>query len=629
MKIKFGCRIFIYILVTGAALSAIALPFHFGKIEDYFDSLVNINYLDLLLGQVASTLIVLSLISVLSSNFGQVYWEDIKSKKLIEPFWGCFVGITTYLLTTMGYSVASYVLGVKAGVVISAIVAIVLLMVLTGKMIGIYFGREQLKKKLSVDYRKLVILNNYYIFPIKYARALEEFRDTIKKEAFPSKRSYLKKINREIDELLPDKRVLRRLEILKGKIAKINFPDKESLLKEIGEYIDKYINAVKCFHSQEAFCELSEGFNKIIASIKSIANGKNPKTNRFLTVINNIPKELDTLHVRYSRCYEDFNDKKNEASNEIKAIHEIIEEYTENAIRNNNTGVVKENIGLLVDSVSIDIFLNLFRELFEWDEKYACKELLHISRQYQKRMTIPKSGMITVDLNHEWLINEKMRFLKRHALHKLISQSSEIDAILGLLWVYEFTNKGRYEFRSIIKSLRGISDQLESVNKDNQKNDTDNDQSKEIKGLKDDLSRLDKELKDELEKAKANSENWRSFYIPIREAYVAYKEGKYETVNNYLTVLLKSFESDRHEINDVFYNFFEYSSLKDDLNDYTFSYVTDEEKKIIDRLIDSDRANKIIPKEIKKGLKGLKQVVINRQDSTNAELFDSVTYREP
>lgn len=46
-----------------------------------------------------------------------------------------------------------------------------------------------------------------------------------------------------------------------------------------------------------------------------------------------------------------------------------------------NTGVVRENIELLVECENYDTFFNLIEELFEWDEKYTCKTLLELSKK--------------------------------------------------------------------------------------------------------------------------------------------------------------------------------------------------------------------------------------------------------
>ncbi len=190
MDTKFKFRTVVYIVVTLVVLSVTSLTCHFLGIEQILDGFTDINYFDLLTGQVANTLIVLSLTSVLSSNFGQVYWVDIKDTKLISPFWGCFIGITVYLLTGLIYSVASYAIEFKSGIVISAVGSTVLLVILTFKMISIYFGKDELKKQLKVEYQKKLILNNTS-YVTDYLRRLKIFQESIKNDDFQKKRDFL------------------------------------------------------------------------------------------------------------------------------------------------------------------------------------------------------------------------------------------------------------------------------------------------------------------------------------------------------------------------------------------------------------------------------------------------------
>ena len=101
MEIHLKSRTVKYVSVTVAFLLVTTFLLYLFNMDKAIESLPEINYFDLLLGQIANTLIVLSLTSVLSSNFGQAYWVDIKETKLIKPFWTCFTGITVYLLNSI------------------------------------------------------------------------------------------------------------------------------------------------------------------------------------------------------------------------------------------------------------------------------------------------------------------------------------------------------------------------------------------------------------------------------------------------------------------------------------------------------------------------------------------------
>ena len=67
MDTKFKFRTVVYIVVTLVVLSVTSLTCHFLGIEQILDGFTDINYFDLLTGQVANTLIVLSLTSVLAT----------------------------------------------------------------------------------------------------------------------------------------------------------------------------------------------------------------------------------------------------------------------------------------------------------------------------------------------------------------------------------------------------------------------------------------------------------------------------------------------------------------------------------------------------------------------------------
>ena len=83
-------------------------------------------------------------------------------------------------------------------------------------------------------------------------------------------------------------------------------------------------------------------------------------------------------------------------------------------------------------------------------------------------------------------------------------------------------------------------------------------------------------------------------------------EGKYEIVNKYLTVILTNFEQDCFMIKS------ELGFTNIDMPiEYVFSYITDEEKLLIDQLIEKDMGIMAIPEATKIKLSKLNRVVIN------------------
>ena len=179
MKSHLKSRVVQYVLITLSILFGVTLFSYFFGINKFLESLREINIFDALMGQIANTLIVLSLTSVLSSNFGQAYWVDIKEMKLIKPFWTCFTGITVYLLTALLYSIGAYLVGLYVGVVLSAVCSTILLIILSFKMISIYFGKEEIKNQLREEYKYLCIIKNYFYIS-DYLREIKKFEEELR-----------------------------------------------------------------------------------------------------------------------------------------------------------------------------------------------------------------------------------------------------------------------------------------------------------------------------------------------------------------------------------------------------------------------------------------------------------------
>lgn len=521
MKMQFRLRTCMYVAASLIILTfATAMCGLFG-IDKLFYGLIDINCFDLLTGQIANTLIVLSLTSVLSSNFGQAYWVDIKDTKLITPFWGCFIGITVYLLTAMVFSITVYAIGYNSGIVISAVFSTGLLIVLTFKMISIYFGKEELKKQLSVEYKHMLILNNT-AYVSDYLLRLKNYLEEVKKKEFSGKNSYVRKLKKEITE------------------------------------IEKGLDSTE----------------------KNIVDATHKK------------------HIeKHCKCMAD-----------LSAIDLKIMEYTHNAIDNNDTEVVRENVELLVECENYDTFFNLIEELFEWDEKYTCKTLFNLSRK-----------------NMAWVIKDKMSFFKQYALQKLIAQGGKLDAVQNLLLIYDTTNLGMAKLAPKLKEISDKSLLLknEKVRLDRELNNSEDfrEVMRSQREIKKQLRQKDEELRNELVSVleKAGPKDFRMFYIPIREACVAYEEKNYEMVNKYITVILTNYNQD--------IQFIKLSSGITDVDAeirFTFSYVTDEEIFLIDQLIEKDKTNLIIPEKDKAILSHMDKVTIDNDpfSGINAESME-------
>lgn len=181
-----------------------------------------------------------------------------------------------------------------------------------------------------------------------------------------------------------------------------------------------------------------------------------------------------------------------------------------------------------------------------------------------------------------------------------------------MLLIYDPSNLGMSKLRPDINKItereRKIKKQTSELeNKLARAEDYDacmKEQREKRKSLKEEDTKLSQELRKLLETAA--TKDLRAYYIPIREAYLAYEEGKYEIVNKYLTVILTNFEQECFMIKSDSGILDVDSSIE-----FRFSYVTDEEIFIINQLIEKDKTIMAIPEKTKKKLSGLNQVVIS------------------
>ena len=506
LNIHFKFRISTYIIISMFVLSIVTVGCYYIDVDLFFDNLMGISYFDILVGQIANTLIVLSLTSVLSSNFGQVYWVDIKDTKLVTPFWSCFIGITVYLLTALVFSIGAYVLGMNAGIVVSSIFAIILLIFLTFKMISIYFGKEELKKQLFMEYKYMLIQKNYH-YASDYLFRMKKYVDDLENSFFVGKR-----------------RIYR-------------------LRKEIKE-IEK---------------DWDSGNRKLMDNVL------NSQINKFV-----------------------------KSQSDLGIIDLKIEEYTKNAIKNNEGEVVRENIQLLLECENYILLIKLLEELFEWDEQYTCRILKDLSEK----------GEIGI-------IKDRLNYFKQYALRKLITESGKLEAIQNLLLVYDNTNMG----------MSGVKDKLEIIQKkskdiynkrieiSNKVNDAEDiiEAIKKEREVSRQLDKQDEVLAKELSCVleKTTTKELRSFYLPLREMNIAYDEGKYEIVNNYIKVIIECYKQDLLNIRML-------SGVAEIKNkeQMFFSYVVDDESCIIQKLLEKDKDKRIISEEDKLTLLEMKKVTI-------------------
>ena len=94
----------------------------------------------------------------------------------------------------------------------------------------------------------------------------------------------------------------------------------------------------------------------------------------------------------------------------------------------------------------------------------------------------------------------------------------------------------------------------------------------------------------------------RSYYLPLEECYRAYEEGKYEIANKYITVILECFRLDIDLIR------FDTGIMDMPSSSIVFSYFTEEEYSIVERLIEQDKLKAVLSEVSKKALLSMKEI---------------------
>ena len=217
-----------------------------------------------------------------------------------------------------------------------------------------------------------------------------------------------------------------------------------------------------------------------------------------------------------------------------------------------------------------------------------------------------------------WVIKDKMCFFKQYALQKLIAQSGKLDAVQNLLSIYDTTNLGMVKLAPKIQEItdKCLLLKSEEARMEQELSNAD-DLVKAMRSQREhrkELKEKDKKLCDELVAIlnHAGTKDLRSFYVPVREAYEAYEEKRFEIVNKYITVIITNYKQD--------INFIKVSSGITSVDaeiKFTFSYVTDEEIFFINQLIEKDKLNLVISEKDKTILSQMSSVTIDNNLSSD------------
>ena len=280
-----------------------------------------------------------------------------------------------------------------------------------------------------------------------------------------------------------------------------------------------------------------------------------------------------------------------DAHETLKNIDRKLEEYTKNAIKNNDSEVIIENIELLVSAENDITLFRLMEDLFSWDERYCCKVL----RQVNERGT-------------NFIINREMRFFKQFALQKLMEGSGKLSAMQFLLSIYDQSNLGMKNIREDLKRIdserRKLRDKELELNKVMLGCEDIGEGYRKVKRENKQLEEEKKALKEEILTllGACATKDLRSYYLPLEECYQAYEEGKFEIANKYITVIMECFRVDIDLIR------FDTGIMDIPDSNISFSYFTEEEFSIVERLIEKDRQKSVLSEMNKKALLSMKEI---------------------
>lgn len=120
----------------------------------YYMGDTEFNIYDVFYAQISTTFILISIISLLSTNTQKVYWDDMMHRKLIKPPFMNFTSLTAYLLSTLLISTYMYIVGSNY-ILLSFVVSLLLMSIFTVRMVGAYFGRDAVKAKMEKEFKSL------------------------------------------------------------------------------------------------------------------------------------------------------------------------------------------------------------------------------------------------------------------------------------------------------------------------------------------------------------------------------------------------------------------------------------------------------------------------------------------
>lgn len=150
--------IILYDVMIGIMLALLAALGQKTFFQDFcIDKLVDTSMLlDVIVTQYTITFLIVSLLSLLSSHGEYVYWVDVLEQKIIAPKHLNFISMSVYAFVSMLAGTYAFWIKDVELVIVYFVIDVICLVFLTFRMIGIFFGKDRLRKRLHKKFIKEV-----------------------------------------------------------------------------------------------------------------------------------------------------------------------------------------------------------------------------------------------------------------------------------------------------------------------------------------------------------------------------------------------------------------------------------------------------------------------------------------
>lgn len=195
---------FIGSLVVVFLISFVAKVYGIGKIIMNYLGICIVGDRDvggMFFAQISTTFIVVSVVSLLTSNTQQVYWDDVVHRKLLSPPILNFSSLSAFMLACLGVSIFFYIQN-SLYIIIPFISSIIAMGVFTVKVLSSHFGRKNVKEMMRSEFLKCTTDNSVKIVEMgaRLKQAINESEFSVVEENIELFSSYIEKNNKYAED---------------------------------------------------------------------------------------------------------------------------------------------------------------------------------------------------------------------------------------------------------------------------------------------------------------------------------------------------------------------------------------------------------------------------------------------